>query len=288
MKYSPVPTTLVNTLTPTSMGSNTATPPAFEVALESYVGELDAQTHALLSKFTANLSPISIGSAYYDWLLHLVISPAKQMELCYKGARDTLHMVEECTNMLTHDKDTTPSMMKKKRLADHRFRHEAWGHFPFNMYADIFLHCREWWQEATTDIHGVSKHHEEQMNFYSRMLLDMVSPSNFPSTSPEILSTSWHEANTNYLKGYYNWVEDTYRTNTNLPPVGAEKFHVGKNIAITPGKVIYRNDLIELIQYEATTDKVYAEPILITPAWISFARNLAARSSDMKGRSRQV
>ncbi len=72
----------------------------------------------------------------------------------------------------------------------------------------------------------------------------------------------------NFVRGFQNWLEDAIRLATKQPPVGTEKFIVGKDVAATPGKVVYRNRLIELIQSSPATDTVYAEPILIVPAWI--------------------
>ncbi|MEM1244712.1 MAG: alpha/beta fold hydrolase, partial [Pseudomonadota bacterium] len=106
------------------------------------------------------------------------------------------------------------------------------------------------------------------VHYTVRQVLDMFSPSNFPFSNPEILSETHKQGGVNFINGINNVIEDMYRIQYHLPPVGAEKHQVGKNLAITPGKVIYQNELIELIQYEPTTAKVYAEPILIIPAWI--------------------
>ncbi len=83
-----------------------------------------------------------------------------------------------------------------------------------------------------------------------------------------ILERTLQQGGMNLLRGWHNWLEDAGRVIANEKPAGAEKYQVGRNVAITPGKVIYRNRLIEVIQYEPTTQEVYAEPILIVPAWI--------------------
>ena len=96
----------------------------------------------------------------------------------------------------------------------------------------------------------------------------MVSPSNFLPTNPEVLERTFHEGGVNLIRGFWNFIEDSQRTVAGLPPVGVDAFKVGKNIAITPGKVIARTRLMELIQYSPTTKTVHPDPVLIVPAWI--------------------
>jgi polyhydroxyalkanoate synthase len=98
--------------------------------------------------------------------------------------------------------------------------------------------------------------------------LDVFSPSNFPATNPEVIEATAKSGGGNLLHGLENLTEDTERELTHQEPVGTENFQVGKDVAITPGKVVYRNELVELIQYSPTTETVQAEPILFIPAWI--------------------
>jgi polyhydroxyalkanoate synthase subunit PhaC len=117
-------------------------------------------------------------------------------------------------------------------------------------------------------LRGVSKSHEDMVEFASRQILDMFAPSNFPLTNPEILVRTVGTGGLNLVKGFQNYVEDAERAIAGKRPVGADAFIVGGDVAKTPGKVIYRNRLIELIQYAPACATVRPEPILIIPAWI--------------------
>ena len=131
-----------------------------------------------------------------------------------------------------------------------------------------FLLYEEWWKEATTGVRGVSQHHQDVVSFSARQALDVFSPSNNPLTNPDILQSAYESRGRNVWDGYRNWLDDLSRASTGAQPAGAEAFEVGRNVALTLGKVVYRNDLIELIQYNPTTAEVHAEPIWIVPAWI--------------------
>jgi polyhydroxyalkanoate synthase len=151
---------------------------------------------------------------------------------------------------------------------DKRFENKLWEWFPFNYYAQGFLLTEEWLDEATSNLRGVSSHHQRIVNFITRQMLDVFSPSNFIWTNPEVLQATFQQAGMNLFNGFCNFSEDIFRYINKLPPAETEKYKIGINIAATPGKVIYKNHLMELIQYEPTTTKVHPEPILIIPAWI--------------------
>ena len=226
---------------------------------------LDKPLHTWLSHFSGWLSPSTSLSAYYDWLTHLSCSPDKQLELLSNNSNNHLQFLIYLLQICRNQKDK-PSVELQE--SDHRFQNDLWSKFPFALYSQLFLMNEQAWDQATTNIRGVSKHHQNLVNFVARQILDFCAPSNFPVTNPEVIEATINESGMNFVNGINNWIEDVSRIINKEPPVGSEGFKVGKNIAITPGKVVYRNHLIELIQYEATTTKVYAEPILIVPACI--------------------
>ncbi|MGE0230418.1 MAG: PHA/PHB synthase family protein, partial [Flavobacteriaceae bacterium] len=151
---------------------------------------------------------------------------------------------------------------------DHRFDDAAWSAFPYNAIHQAFLLNQQWWHNLTTGVPGVSARNERLVEFYSRQFLDMLSPSNFPATNPEVLQATLRDGGLNFLRGFGYWLEDMRRQATGARPVGADAFVPGRTVAVTPGEVVYENRLIELIQYRPASGKVHEQPLLIVPAWI--------------------
>jgi polyhydroxyalkanoate synthase len=151
---------------------------------------------------------------------------------------------------------------------DRRFASEDWRQWPYNLFYQAFLLHEEWWRNATTGVRGVNRQHQNVVGFGSRQILDMFSPSNFLMTNPTAARRTFETGGLNLLAGFSNFLDDLDRAAGGRKPAGAEAFQVGRDVAVSPGKVIFRNRLIELIQYAPTTDKVRPEPVLIVPAWI--------------------
>ena len=225
----------------------------------------DQRFQSAIARLTRGLSPLALKQAYTDWAEHLLMSPDKQAELIHDAAAAWARFLTYCL----HDgpgSDCPPCIDPLPQ--DTRFRAEAWRQWPFNIFSQGFLLTQQWWHKAATDIPGVSKHHEDIVAFLARQALDTVSPKNFPLTNPEIISQTRKQGGMNFIRGALNFWEDWQRLPTGKKPVGAEAFEVGRDVAITPGKIVFRNRLIELIQYAPATADVRAEPVLIVPAWI--------------------
>ncbi|MCP5208326.1 MAG: alpha/beta fold hydrolase [Hahellaceae bacterium] len=226
---------------------------------------IDRLVHAFIGYGTGGNSPAALAQAFIDWSSHLAMVPGKQMELGKNIARNaTRYGVYAARTLAKQDAELPVPPLPQ----DYRFKAESWGRFPFNLMHQAFLTQEQWWHYATTGIPGVSKRNEEMVTFGARQVLDLFSPSNFPWTNPEVIEKTVESGGRNFIEGFKNWAGDVQRKINKEPPLGTEKYKVGVNLAVTPGKVIYRNKLIELIQYEPTTDKVQKEPILIVPAWI--------------------
>jgi polyhydroxyalkanoate synthase subunit PhaC len=244
-------------------------PPWPSITLDQQkVDEFDRHLHSKLSLFFP-LSPSAVALAYADWFLHLSMSPAKQIELvqsAIKKSQDFLCYLLGSLEIPHHPGQVCACA--HPRPNDRRFLSESWQRQPYQAYQQVFLLMEQWLEEATSNVRGVTRHHNAILPFLTRQFLDMCSPLNFPITNPLIVETAFEENGLNFIRGFKNLLEDIDQLINKSPPVGAEKFQVGKHVALTKGKVIYQNQLIELIQYSPTTEQVYAEPILIIPAWI--------------------
>ncbi len=225
----------------------------------------DRNIRAAIARATAGVSPTALALAYADWLLHLAKSPGKQAELMAKAASKWMRFLRYATRAGA-GRDCEPCIVPLPH--DHRFDAPEWKGFPFNLFSQGFLLTQQWWHNATVGVAGVSRHHEDVVSFLARQLLDMASPANFLFANPVVLRQTIETGGDNLRQGLANWWEDVEHQFRHLPPVGAEKFKPGETVATTRGKVVFRNRLIELIQYEPLTREVEAEPIVIVPAWI--------------------
>ncbi len=227
-------------------------------------GNADRLLHATMGKFTGGLSPAALSSAWLDWAMHLSISPSKQAEIVEMGARQW----ERLGHLLMHAQDGTCEHCIEPLPQDPRFRDPAWDQWPYSVIYQSFLLGQQWLSISMRGVRGVTRHHEQVMDYTARQAMDYFSPSNFPFTNPEVMKVMQETNGENLARGLRNWQEDMERTILGAPPAGAENYVVGKNLAVTPGKVVLRNDLCELLQYTPTTARVHAEPILMVPAWI--------------------
>ena len=250
-------------------GGKVSTEPVGErdsYAVTAFSEIIDRSLHAAAARFTMGLSPAALAHAYLDWATHLIFSPGKRLQLVDKATRKAVRLVNyACRCALEGDKATS---CIEPLPQDRRFTGKDWQIWPYSFIYQAFLLNQQWWHNSTTGIRGVSKQHETVVEFTSRQILDMFSPSNFPLTNPEILQHCLSKGGMNLASGWRNLIEDWERTISGKKPVGTENFQAGRDVALTPGKVVYRNPLIELIQYAPALNKVRPEPVLIVPAWI--------------------
>jgi polyhydroxyalkanoate synthase subunit PhaC len=227
---------------------------------------IDRKIHAALARFSFGFSPTALTLAYLDWGLHLLISPGKQGDLAHQGLRQAAQLAVCATRQGLQGSSEAGCVESLPQ--DNRFRDPAWGQWPYSVMQQSFLLTEQWWRNATTGIRGVASQHEQIVEFTTRQILDTFSPSNYPWTNPLVLQSTITRGGTNLAQGARNYFTDWERQVAGSGPVGAESFRVGEYVAVTPGQVVFRNRLIELIQYRPSTPTVRREPVLIIPAWI--------------------
>ena len=236
-------------------------------AVAGLARRLDHQLRSKLSRLTLGMSPAHVAGAGLDWAMHLAMSPGKQLKLAESGIRKTMALGKYAFSAAT-GRDAEP--VAETPPHDRRFAYDGWQRWPYNLISQGYLLSREWWQEATRDIDGVTKDHEALVSFLAHQMIDAVSPYNLPLTNPEVIDSTRSEAGGNLQRGLRLLAQDVKSSiqPERKPDTGG--FEVGEDLAASPGKVIYRNRLIELIQYAPKTKrgKVLAEPLLFVPPWI--------------------
>ncbi|WP_246107522.1 PHA/PHB synthase family protein [Puniceibacterium confluentis] len=226
---------------------------------------LDRAIRAAMGRLTGGISPHSATEAWSDWALHLARSPGRQLELAELAQSNALKMTAYGANV-TLGKDVKPPFTPKGY--DHRFSHASWARAPFNLWQQSFLAAQDWWDQATSDMRGLRKQDADRTQFQMRQALDLVSPSNFPWMNPEIIEETIKTGGRNLVEGAGHLAEDMIQTLTQTHKPAPEGYQIGTDLACTPGQVVFRNHLFELIQYTPQTEKVHPEPVLFVPAWI--------------------
>jgi polyhydroxyalkanoate synthase subunit PhaC len=224
---------------------------------------VDRSFHATLARFTGGLSPAAVALAFADWQLHLLASPGKRAALAGGALQHAIAFAEALVPHAVFQ----PWSLIKPAAADRRFSDADWNLPNFNLLAQAFLLTEQWWHSTTADVRGLSHSNAAIADFAIRQGLDTVAPTNFAWSNPEVLRKIMETGGGNFVSGLHNWIEDWQTLLTGKPGTD-QQFIVGKDVAVTPGKVVYRNELIELIQYAPATPTVRPEPVLIVPAWI--------------------
>jgi polyhydroxyalkanoate synthase len=225
--------------------------------------DVSRQFLATLAQWTGGLSPQAFGGAWLNVLARLATSPGRQAELARSALAKTVALAQYSGAALKGEPPRAAGTPYAQRFGD-----PAWAKFPFNLMAESFLSLSDWARAAVRNVPGADPAAENLVGFTVREGLELVAPDNYLPTNPELIRQTVDENGRNLARGLKHLAEDIARTYKGLGPVGVEHYTVGEQVAATPGKVILRNSLMELIQYAPQTTTVRAEPILIVPAWI--------------------
>ena len=243
-------------------------PKAAEPPSEEYLAEpvplanYDRAIRAAVARASRGIAWPSLVSAWADWYWHLAAAPGKQMELASKAQRKASRFAlyaTECTQG-----ETAPCIEPLPQ--DRRFADPGWQQPPFNLIYQSFLLTQQWLWNATNHVTGVSRHHERMVTFTARQALDVMSPTNFVWTNPEVLKRAVETGGANLVHGAMEWWRDVLAGAAGKPQHDGVTFRPGHEVALTPGRVVLRNDLIELLQYAPATPTVHAQPVLIVPS----------------------
>ena len=165
----------------------------------------DRTLHAMVAGLTGGISPIALSLAYIDWAAHLAAAPQRQLAIAQdalRGANAFLQLTRHCLS------PSEPWSLIRPQPQDRRFAEPEWERAPFNLIAQEFLLQEQWWHQATTGVRGVAARNEAIVEFSVRQLLDMLAPSNFAVTNPEVLDKVFRSGGENFVFGWQNWLSD--------------------------------------------------------------------------------
>jgi polyhydroxyalkanoate synthase len=215
------------------------------------------------------LDPLNIGGAFLEMTARLMANPGALMKAQIGLWQDYVTLWQHTTRRILGE-DTTPVIESDPR--DKRFKDAAWSQNEiFDFIKQSYLLSARYINDVVTQVDGLPPKTAQKIDFYSRQFVAALSPSNFVLTNPEVLRKTRETGGENLVHGLNNLLTDLERGRGNLriKMTDTEAFRVGENIAVSEGKVVFQNDLIQLIQYAPLTETVFARPVVIFPPWIN-------------------
>jgi polyhydroxyalkanoate synthase len=212
--------------------------------------------------------PLNIGRAFMEMTARLMANPGRLMQAQLGFWQDYVTLWQNTTRRIMGI-ESEPVI---DASGDRRFKDEAWKENEvFDFIKQSYLLSARYVHDVVTHVDGLDSHTAQKVDFYSRQFMDAMSPTNFLMTNPEVLRKTAETGGENLLKGLSNLLSDLERGKGHLriKMTDTDAFKLGGNIGVTPGKVVFQNDLMQLIQYTPTTEKVLKRPLLIVPPWIN-------------------
>jgi polyhydroxyalkanoate synthase subunit PhaC len=240
--------------------------------------EVGIQSQRLLGDFVARqagrmgtnqpLDPLNLTGAFMDLLRGIVADPAVIMEAQFQLWRDYMGLWERTARRMMGGA-AEPGVEPVR--GDKRFRDREWQENQvFDFIKQSYLLAANSMQNTVAQVNGLDEKQRRRIAFYTKQFADAVAPTNFVLTNPEVLRTTLQSNGENLVKGLQHLLEDLERGGGDVSiRQTKDAFKVGENIALTPGKVVFRNELIELLQYNPTTEQVHEIPLLVFPPWIN-------------------
>lgn len=231
--------------------------------LEVYLSHSAPQENAIQDN-------LHISQAFFQLFERIMSNPTKLWEAQMAFWQDYMTLWHQAARSFTEGSTAKPLISPDPK--DKRFKDKAWQeNVLFDFLKQSYLLSANHVQRTVTDVEGLDSKTRQKIEFYTRQYVDAMSPSNFLMTNPEVLRRTLETGGENLVHGLENVLEDLKRGQGQLRISMTEEnaFVVGKDLAITPGSVVYENDLMQLIQYKPTTETVHETPLLLMPAWIN-------------------
>jgi len=228
---------------------------------------------------------LGVAKAFMDLSARLLANPYKLAQTQMEMMRDYFSLWQHSTLKMMGLPLLQPVAAPEK--TDKRFKDEDWeGNFLFDFMKQSYLIAARHLHDTVSKAEGLDEATQTKVNFFTRQYIDALSPTNFALTNPEVFRETVKSHGQNLIKGFGNLLTDMEAGDGQLRirMTDTEAFELGKNVATTPGKVIFQNDLIQLIQYEPTTGEQFKKPLLIVPPWINkyYILDLREKNSYVK------
>jgi polyhydroxyalkanoate synthase len=212
---------------------------------------------------------LGIGKAFMELAAKMLANPARLAEGQWSLWHDYMSLWQSSMLRMLG----VPTMpVAEPAKGDKRFRDAGWQeHLLFDYMKQAYLIAARWLHEQVASVEGIPEPTKKKIDFYTRQYIDALAPSNFALTNPEVFRETVASGGQNLVRGLHNLLDDIERGNGQLriSMTDTKAFELGVNIATTPGKVVFQNDLMQLIQYEPATKKQWKRPLLIVPPWIN-------------------
>jgi polyhydroxyalkanoate synthase len=216
------------------------------------------------------IDPQTVAATVQEFVRQATVDPfdivGRQSEL----SSDLALLWQRTAAHLLSDKPAEPVIAPSKQ--DKRFKSDAWSKYPgFNYLKQSYLLLSRYFESSVGGVKGVDPKLQHRAQFYTRQFVNALAPTNFAMTNPAVLEETIKTRGDNLISGLRNLVEDLERGGGKLTPkmTDLEAFRFGENIANTPGKIVFQNALMQLIQYAPATAMVHRRPMLIVPPWIN-------------------
>jgi poly[(R)-3-hydroxyalkanoate] polymerase subunit PhaC len=228
--------------------------------------------------------PLNIGTAFLEMTARLIANPARLVAAQLGFWQDYMTLWQNTARRIMGGE---PEPVIDAPSSDRRFKDDAWRENEvFDFIKQSYLLSARYVQDVVRQVDGLDPKTAQKVDFYARQFVDAMSPSNFLLTNPEVLRKTAETGGENLLKGLNNLLGDLERGKGKLhiKMTDMEAFKLGENIGVSPGKVVFQNDLIQLIQYTPSTQKVLKRPLLIAPPWINkfYILDLRPRNSFVR------
>jgi len=214
--------------------------------------------------------PLNIGSAFLDLTARLMAEPAKLVQAQMELWQSYVSLWQRTAQRLLGDEKGPPLIEPDK--GDRRFKDAAWEESAvFDFIKQSYLLTARWMQQTVRSVEGLDEKTARKIDFYTRQFVDAMAPSNFVMTNPEVLRATLETRGENLMRGLEHVLDDLEKGKGQLAisMTNEEAFAVGRNVAVTPGKVVFQNELMQLIQYAPATEQAFRRPLLIIPPWIN-------------------